>query len=95
MAEYIKDPIIEVLRYSRIMSTIHGLADVEACIFAAAFVLYTDFNYLELGNEAAYYLAESSGDYLNTIVTAHKRRMANGTLGSMETTVEAAKPDVL
>jgi hypothetical protein len=77
------DPVIETIRYAFRNATIHRLKDIEAAIYAAAFVLYPAQQYLLIAKEAAFYSATSDGKYVETICEASKRRIEAGTMGSM------------
>lgn len=79
------DPVISILRYAYSVAPMYALGDMEAAIYAAAFLLYGEQNYLEVAAEAAQYNARRSGTYLDVLVDAHKSRMAEGTLYSFRT----------
>jgi hypothetical protein len=90
----VQDPVVEVLKYAFAVDRDYYLEDFEAALNAAAFVLYGPSDYLQLATEAAYYHANTSGNFIDALVEAYKRRMSNGTLGSRQTTVEHRDAEV-
>ena len=87
MPDVFRDPVIDILKYAYRMSALHNL-QLEAALFAAAFVLCEHHNYLMYAEEAAYYVSLAQpGDFITTLSQAVLQRRRDGTLGTTQVAV--------
>ena len=85
MPDNVKDPITAILRYAFSVQRTYELEDKEAAVYSAAFAIYGPDDCQRLAKEAAHHLAEASGNFIDAIMDAVKRRVSQGIFGTMDT----------